>query len=378
MKKIAEKHNILFVLVGLGAGGSERVVLDLARHLDRSKFDVYVAYFISGVLEEQFRGACREIFHISKRKGFDLASMLKVSRIIRNSRIDTVNAHHYMPYFYSYLGSKILNKRGLIYTEHTAEEVERISGVHKWLCNKMMHNTNSIVGISKGIQEAFRRAFPRHYRRIVSIPNGIELERFEILVNQNGLRRQWGLLPEHFVVGTVAGFRRQKNHQCLIRAFHRLIRVHPNIRLFLVGPGSMDFADNTEQEVRQLIRTYGLKDSVVIAGERQDVPEILKTFDVFCLPSFYEGLPLSILEAMATGVPVVGSDVRGIREVVIPEETGLLFPSDDDNALAQALERLIKDKNLRNNLCKNAFTFVSQTHGIKQWVSAYECLFKSV
>lgn len=79
---------------------------------------------------------------------------------------------------------------------------------------------------------------------------------------------------------------------------------------------------------------------------------------------------------MAARVPVVGSDVRAIREVIFEEKTGLLFPSDNDDALARALERVIKNHDLRNDLSRNAFSFVSQAHGMKQWVSAYECLFK--
>ena len=89
-------------------------------------------------------------------------------------------------------------------------------------------------------------------------------------------------------------------------------------------------------------------------------------------------LPLLLGEAMAARVPVVGSDARGIKEVISLEETGLLFPSDDDNALAQALERLIKNHEFRNYLSRNAFLFVSQAHGLKQWVCAYERLFQSV
>jgi glycosyltransferase involved in cell wall biosynthesis len=302
--------------------------------------------------------------------------MLQISRIIQDKNIDVINAHHYMPFFYSYLGSKILHKRKLIYTEHSVPEVEGISsGKHRHICKMLLHKTDAVIGVSGEIADAFRKGFPTHSGKIVTVPNGVDVERFAIDIDRDRVRAEWGILPEHFVIGMVANFRKVKNHACLIRASNRLIVTYPNIRLLLVGRGYPEDRENSEEEIKQLIHCYKLENRIILTGYREDIPSLLKSFDTFCLPSFSEGLPVSILEAMAARVPVVGSNVRGIREVISPEETGLMFPSDDDNALQQVLERLIKNKNLRNDLSKNACIFVSQMHGIKQWVSVYERLF---
>jgi glycosyltransferase involved in cell wall biosynthesis len=116
---------------------------------------------------------------------------------------------------------------------------------------------------------------------------------------------------------------------------------------------------------------------VVFNGYREDVPRLLHGFDSFCLASFSEGLPVCLLEAMAAGVPVIGSNVRGIREVISHMETGLLFPSNDVDALTHAFEILIDNPRLASNLKKKAFGFVCQNHGMEQWVSRYERLFDS-
>lgn len=371
------KINVLFVLIQVSTGGAERVVLDLARNLNRSVFNVFAAYFIDGNLRGPLAEVCKELFRNPKKEGFDPGAMLRLSKIIREKHIDVINAHHYMPYFYSYPGSKLLHKRALIYTEHSVAEVEGVySGVHKRLFNLMLHNTDAVAGVSKEIAETFKKRFPAHSRKIVSLPNGVDVERYSVHADRDHVRAEWGVSPEHFVIGTVANFRKGKNHACLIRAFKRLSALYPHVRLVLVGRGYPLDEENSEEDVKGLINTNKLGNRIVLTGYQEDIPRLLQSFDAFCLPSFSEGLPVSVLESMAARVPVVGSDVRGIREVISHEETGLLFPSDDDHALAQNLERLIKNQGLCESLREKAFTFVSQAHGLKKWVSTYESLFQ--
>lgn len=375
--EIERKINVLFVLIQLKTGGSERVVLDLARNLDRSLFNVHAAFFSGGQLQGAFGEACRGLFHIHKKKGFDPGAIMQLSKIIQQKHIAVINAHHYMPFFYSYLGSRIFHKRKLIYTEHSVAEVEGISSsFQKWICNTMLYNTSAVIGVSAGITESFKREFPTHSEKVFNISNGVDIRCFAKPTDRDKVRTEWGILPEHFVMGMVANFRKVKNHACLIRAFGRLIKTYPHIRLVLVGRGYPEDTENSEQEINQLIHSYKLENRVILTGYQEDIPSILCLFDVFCLPSFSEGLPVSILEAMAATIPVVGSDVRGIREVISPEVTGLMFPSDNDDALARALERVIENHELRNGLSRNAFSFVCQSHGMKQWVAAYERLFR--
>ena len=370
------KTNLLFVMIDLAPGGSERVVLDLARNLDRALFNVYVAFFSGGALHSAFSEVCKQLFQVSKKHGFDPAAMLQISKIIHSNSVDVINAHHYMPFVYSYPGSKIFHKRRLIYTEHSVPEVEAIaSNKHKHFCNVMFSNTDKVIGVSWEIADSFRKVFPIHSRKFANIANGIDIDRFATQVDRDEVRLQWGIRPEHFLIGTVANFRKVKNHNCLIRAFDKLSTIYPHTRLVLVGRGYPEDSENSEEEVRHLIEMYNLQDRVLLTGYREDIASILHMFDVFCLPSSSEGLPVSILEAMAARVPVVGSNVRGIKEVILPEETGLLFPSDDQSGLVQALERLIKDRGLGDRLRENAYVYISKTHGLGQWISAYERLF---
>lgn len=142
-----KKTRVMFVVLQLDAGGSERVVYDLARNLDREKFEVYVAAFKGGVLAEPLRAICKEVVFVDKRPGLDLRAMHQVARLVRKFGIDVVNAHHYMPCFYSFLGTRVLNGRRLVYTEHSVPEVEGVAGsFHGKLFNLMLYRMSAVVG----------------------------------------------------------------------------------------------------------------------------------------------------------------------------------------------------------------------------------------
>jgi len=370
-----KKINILFVLIQIHMGGAERVVMELIRSLNPQRFNAFLAYFEEGELTFKFKELCRGTFRIPKKKGFDVKAMLRLSEIIKRYNIDVVNAHHYMPLFYSYLGSKILHKRRLIYTEHSVPEVRTVvSSKHKKVLGFMLRHTDSVVGISKEIGDTFKNSYPRYTQKFQVIVNGVDVDRFANHVDRDQLREQWGISPSHFVVGTVANFRRVKNHACLIRALNQLSVDNPHVRVMLVGQGFPGDLENSEEELLDLINTYGLKEKVIMTGYKDDIAGLMQAFDIFCLPSFSEGLPVSILEAMAAGLPVVGSNVRGINEVVCNGETGLLFASNDETDLARTIERLINNNQLRKSIASRAHYYVRLEHDLKRWIYRYESM----
>jgi L-malate glycosyltransferase len=353
-------------------------VLDLAQHIDKSRFNVYLAYLSTGALIEPFSRACVRLFPLQKGSGLDLKLLLELRHIIKKYEIDVINAHHYLPFFLGFLANNmLLDKRLLFYTEHSVAEVDRLSPKHAFFCRVAFLRTNGIIGVSEEITLLFRKKYPIHSNRMLCIPNAVDVRRFSIAVDRNIVRSDLGILHFHFVIGIVANFRKVKNHVCLIKAFNHIAETYPEARLLFVGRGFANAPEDSEKDIKRLINSLGLTERVIFAGYRNDVPSLLRTMDIFCLPSLAEGLPVSVLEAMASGVPVVGSDVSGIKEVLSQGETGLLFSSNDDGMLAEALEKLINDQDLRSTLAKKAFDFVRQEHGIDQWVDRYEQLFGS-
>lgn len=371
-----DKKKVLFILLQLDAGGSERVALDLARNLDKERFEVYLAAFKGGVLERAFREVCSDLFFIDKKPGFDLAAMLRISRIIAHHRIDVVNAHHYMPCFYSFLGARVLHDRNLVYTEHSVPEVEDIrAGVHGTLLNMMLYRLGVVVGVSQQITETFKRSFPDHAKKFVTILNGVDVEKFYQPQFRESVRQHFGFSQEHFVVGTVANFRKIKNHECIVRAAARLKESVPHVRFLFVGTGFPTDPEDPEGHVRRLIEECGLQERVILAGYQENIPAMLSAMDAFCLASFSEGLPVSILEAMAARLPVIGSRVRGIAEVVVDRNNGFLFVSGDDQSLATCIDQVVNNSEEAKRYSVVAFDMVKTVHGLSQWVDCYASLF---
>ena len=367
-----QKTRVLFVMLQLDAGGSERVVYDLTRSLDRDKFEIFVAAFKGGVLADSLKMECKNIFFIDKKNGFDLAAMFKLAQIIKENRIDVVNAHHYMPCFYSFLGTRILNDKKLVFTEHSVPEVESVADcVHGTIFNWMLYRINVVVGVSKAITEKFKEIYPRHTDRFHEILNGVDIDKFSGNGARDEVRSNWGLTGEHFVVGTIANFKRVKNHACLVRAAGRLKHTHPQLRLFFVGTGFLGDPENSEDEMRSLICDLDMQDRVILAGYQENIPKMLSALDAFCLTSFSEGLPVSLLEAMAAGVPVIGSEVNGIVEVVKEGKTGFLFPSNSDEQLSRVLKKILDCPGSTKSLVDDAFIFVNDDHNIKQFQEGY-------
>ncbi len=375
-----KRINLLFVLLQMATGGAEKVALTIAEHLDRSLFRVYIASFEGGALADRFGEASEAVFHVPRRNGRDPKTVLLLSRIIRENHIDVINCHHYASFFYSWLAARLARAGRIVYTEHSAGEVEDIRHIHKFLCNSLFFKkTGAIVGVSQEIGDAFTTRFPAAEGIVTSIPNGVDVRKFaEAGGRRERLRESFGLSPDDFAIGTIANFRRVKNHLCLLRAFALLGTANPGARLVFVGRGYADDGENSEKEVREYVQTHGLEDRVLFAGYREDIADILKSLDLFCLPSVSEGLPVSVLEAMAAGVPVVGSNVRGIKEVVRHGRTGLLFPSNDETGLARAIESLMGDVGARNRLTEEALSYVRLEHDLRPWIARYENLFQGV
>lgn len=369
------KLRVLFVGVQLEAGGSERIIFDLARTLDQERFEVFVAAFRGGVLESKLRSFCKDVFIIEKKHGIDIGAMLKISKIIKKYRIDIVNAHHYMPCFYCFFGTRVMNGKRLVYTEHSVPEVEGVVNCfHKKILYIFLFRIQAVIGVSRAIAIKFNESYPRHAPRFHAVLNGVDVDKFSRRGSGEDVRRRWGLTAEHFVVGTVANFRKVKNHACLIRAAWRLKHSHPQLRLLLVGTGFPGDTENSFEEVRKLISDLKMQDNVVLAGYQENIAEMLTSFDAFCLPSFSEGLPVSLLEAMAARLPVIASDVAGNKELVTHRKTGVLFPSDDDEQLALLLGELISQPMELREIAANGFRYIRNEHSSESWVRKYEAL----
>jgi glycosyltransferase involved in cell wall biosynthesis len=231
--------------------------------------------------------------------------------------------------------------------------------------------SDAVVAISKQIYDYYISKIKVKKEKVHLITNGIDLSSYQ-KANGNHLRDELGIEEYEKVLGMVANIRPEKNHKLLISAFSIVAKEIKNVSLILVGLDCMG------GEMQEFASKTWINDKILFLGQRSDVPELLKVFHIFCLPSIYEGMPLTVLEAMASGVPVIGSDVLGINEVIRDNVNGLLFCNNDERKLAELIKRLLKDNELRQRLIQEGKSFVEKYHDLDDRIKDYDRLFQMV
>jgi len=218
---------------------------------------------------------------------------------------------------------------------------------------KYTRDVDGIIAISEGVRKVLLDSgIPSLL--ISVIPSGIDFSSFREVTSRDFLRREFSFAPDDYLVGIVAALEDHKGHTYLIQASKILKEQAPKIKVIVVGTGSLRI------ELDRQVRDLGVEDIVFFLGFREDVPRILASLDLFVLSSHLEGLGSSLLDAMASRLPVVATETGGIPEVVINLKTGLLVPPRDPAALAQAVLTLYRDRELAARLAGRGFEVVNQ------------------
>ena len=393
------KINILFVLPNFDTGGSEKLVFDIIRHIDKSRFAPVLCVFFSGKYEQQFLKLNVPFYVIHKdgiRSKRQTAQFL--SDIVRRHKIQIVNTHHNSPLIQGLIPFKILNRVRWFHTEHTRVELDpNINVKVKFLCRIAMMFVDKAVGIAQGVCDDYRESLGVPQRKIVKVLNGVDVERFqrkEYREERIEKRKTLGIDREDVVIGMFANFRKQKNHANLIRAFALLAkkmeegvkRIERPVRLVLAGDGP-EF-ENSKQLCRELglffvdCSSGGVNTSIISApfsifflGPRHDIPELMNMIDIYCLPSHFEGLPFSLIEAFAAGKRVVATDVIGNRDVIQEMGYGTLVEPDNVEKLANALVKSVEQRGWSRD---NLSSIVDFPFSFSKMMKKYERLFAEI
>lgn len=374
---IEKKINILFVLPNFDTGGSEKLVVDLVEHLNREQFNPVVCVFFSGAYAQRIKesGIPFYVVHEGGRIKNKIEVVKCLNAIVRKHKINVVNTHHPSALLQGLLSFKIFNQTKLIHTEHTRLDNHSIITPRILRIQRLfMKFIDAALGISQGVCDYIRDELGVPEKKIIKILNGVDTGKFKFSKEEADRKRQeyrqkLGVVNEEIVIGMFANFRKQKNHELLLRAVKLLKeRGINNIKVVFAGDGQ------EREQIDQLISHLGLISSVLCLGMRQDIPELMNMIDIYCLPSFFEGLPFSLMEAMAAGLPCVATNVDGNREIVRNSQNGILVENDNPEALANALQNLSANKALRETLGRHAADDIKEL-SFENMISKYEELF---
>lgn len=355
LKAMNKTPRLLMIVPSLRVGGAERQAVELAVALSRGRFRVHLVTFDKGtdLLDEM--GTDAVAFTSLSRKGrFDSSAANGIARLIRDENIDIVHCTLQIAYLYGWLGRRRSGRKpALICALHTTVNRDlKDEFFDRLLYAPLLALSDGIITVCRSQQRYWSRKFPWLGRKIVTVHNGVDTDRYRDVMSpeeKSGFRASLNIGREDFVAAMVAGLRPEKGHAFALKAVRRLVEAGRNIKLILVGDGEK------KREMEALSRDLGLEGIALWVGGQKDPRPYLGVSDVLLIASYaVETFPLSALEALSMGKPVVASAVGGIPELVRDGQNGLLVAPRDIGALADALERVLLDRDLRAKLSANA------------------------
>jgi glycosyltransferase involved in cell wall biosynthesis len=362
-------YNILHLLSTNRLSGAERVVQLIARHLDPGLFRIIIA--CGGDPLRKVYEAGGHTVEVADVRLPTLRNVIRLRSIVRSRKVRLIHAHDHRASLLAWLGAGFPHRIPVVSHIHNANPW--LKGRHPYrLVELLMRNR---YDISVACSDMVRKYFLRHNftllpTKVVTVTNGIEIKDWG-RVNRDLVAQNLGLPIQHFIFGTVGRLDEQKGIDLLLEAFKEVTGRLEDVYLLVVGTGP------DEQGLKKLARELGINERVIFTGYREDVYDLMQIMNVFVLASRWEGLPMVLMEAMARGVPVIASDVGGVKELVRPEETGLLFVSGDTKDLAQKMCYLCQEKEVADRLAEAGSELVSESFNVVHQVQKIEKIYSA-
>ena len=301
-----------------------------------------------GIHHEPLRHATR-----STAVGQDAMALVELWQLFRRLRPDIVHTHNPKPGLYGRVAARAAGVPGVVNTVHglyasPEDRVSRKAVVYTLERAASLCSGAELVQNAEDFDVLARLGVPRH--KMVLLGNGVDLQRFNPGASEHNRRQAragLGVDPDAVVVGTVARLVWQKGFRELFAAAERIRDAHPDVVFVVVGGSDPDKADAISSEE---VAAAGRRGRIVFAGSREHMEHVYPAFDLFVLPSHREGFPRSAMEAAASGLPVIATDIRGCRQVVSHGRSGLLVPLNDPVRLGEAIEELVADPALRQRM----------------------------
>lgn len=356
----------------LNVGGAEVLTARLVRRLREQHDFVFVCLDELGSLGEELRREGFTVEVLARKPGLDVRCVWRLASFLRRQRVQLVQAHQYTPFSYAQLARLLYPSAPILFTEHGRHQPDYPRRKRMLFNRWMLRRRDHVVAVGEAVKQALIANEGLPAGRIEIVYNGIDTDRFTPSSDERvKVRHELGLNPDSLAIFQVARLDYLKDHPTAVRAVARVVKEVPDARLFLVGEGPERPAVEAE------IDRVGARQQVIFLGLRKDIPQLLRGADVFLLTSTSEGIPLTIIEAMATALPVVSTNVGGTGEV-ITEQTGLLAPSGDDAALAAALVRLANDSPLRRQMGDAGRRRAVETFSEAQMANRYSDLYQEM
>jgi glycosyltransferase involved in cell wall biosynthesis len=370
---VDKKIKILHITFDMALGGTEQVIRQLVENMPSDRVDHHI-FCLEGEVKELGQlliGKGYKIHSFRRTKNsFDWSLVWHLRRLITQEQYDVLHCHQYTPFVYGVIAS-IFKCAQVVFTEHGRFYPEVVKPKRKFINPMLSLFTNNITAISKATAKAVVDFEYMPQRKVQVVYNGLKLDVDKLKKTHSILKlRDFLKVPQDaFLFGTIARLDPIKNHTMLIRAFSELCQQHNNLYLVIIGNGPM------MDELRKLVADLNIQNNVILTGFIVEPQKYLLAMDVFLLPSFSEGTSMTLLEAMACGVPPIVTKVGGNPEIVENDVSGLIVESDVQHELVSAMSTLLVDQRLRLKISESAVerfkgTF-KENHMVNNYMKIY-------
>lgn len=372
--------HVLHVLNNFGPGGAEMGVVQLIKAFPDKEVRHSVCSLGNDTRMKQLLPSRARCYTLGI-KGVSRTAFLSLTSLIRSIQVEIVHVNNLGPWFDCALASSITHCH-CIETFHGVESDHHPPSLLNRLTWKLAGTaTTSVTSVGQSAARLFSQFTGINQNKIQVFHNGVDTERFfpaPSKTSQWELRKRLRLPVRGLLIGCVGALRPVKNHHGLIRAFAELEHISRNMNgsrqthLVVVGQGPL------ETKLKTLCQELGVEQKVIFLGQREEVPMILQALDLFVLNSVTEGMSYAILEAMASGLPVIATAVGGNPELIKHEEDGLLVPPHSRRHLVNSLLRAINAKGSLGAMGQKGRQKVVKYHSLDKMVSAYQSLYEKL
>jgi glycosyltransferase involved in cell wall biosynthesis len=341
---------ILQLITHLEAGGAQETVVLLVEGLCQRGYDVTVGSHLGGPVEQRLQLAGAPLVHVPHMVRpvspvDDTRAYRELGRLFVEGEYDVVHTHSSKAGVLGRLAARRAKVPAIVHTSHGLPINPDMSTIERRVLlaaeRTAARSSDRIVAVSNATADELIELRLARREQIAVIPSGIDIDRFRNAPSREEARRAFGIPIDGLVVGWVGRHFPQKRPDLVLRVARRVVRQVPEAHLLMVGDGP---------SFGEALASTAHEERIHVVGFREDVETAYAAMDVFLLASAWEGLPRTVLEAGATGVPVVATDVSGVSEVVRDRRTGRLCSPDDVDALARGVLWVLDDDARRNEL----------------------------
>jgi len=350
---------IFYLITDLDIGGAEKMLFELVKRIDRSKFTLEIGCLKGeGILGKRLEalGIKVRYFHIDR----NIYKLANIVFFLRQGHFDIL--HSYL--FHANIIGRICGRiAGIPIVISSIRVCEKKKLYHLWMDRITNWMVNLEICVSKEVKNFTieKASIPEHKLEIVE--NGIPDSSLDAVTSYRNKK------ANSLIIGTIARLSKQKGIKYLLHAAKRVIKQFPGVTFIIAGKGPL------ASQLKELSIKLGISDKVKLLGFRNDIPELLSVIDIFVLPSLWEGMPNVVLEAMAAGKPVIATDTGGSKDLIDSNINGVLVEPGNSEALAEAILKLLGNPAQRQRLGESARKTVKERFPIDKMVSKTEQIY---